>query len=110
MSKHHIVTPKTYATVLGCLMVLMLLTIYAATVHIGPPEVHIYNLLLALAIAFCKMSLIVMFFMHVKYGSKLTTVFATSGFFWLVIFITLLFADYTTRGWSSPFTGSPYGG
>jgi len=109
-SQHHIVMPKTYVAVLGLLLVLMVATILAATVHIGPPDVYIYNLLLALAIAFSKMTLILMFFMHVKYGSKLTVVFATSGFFWLVIFFVLLFADYTARGWNSPFTGSPYGG
>ena len=110
MSEHHIVPPKTYGAVLGCLLILMMATIFAAKIHIGPPEVHIYNLLLALFIAFCKMSLIISFFMHVKYGTKLTAVVASSGFFWLVIFITLLFADYAARGWNSPFTGSPYGG
>lgn len=110
MSGHHIVTPKTYLAVLASLMVLMLLTILASTVHIGPEGVHVYNLLLALFIALCKMTLIMMFFMHVKYGSKLTAVFATGGFFWLVIFFVLMIADYASRGWISPFTGSPYGG
>ncbi|MCF6286948.1 MAG: cytochrome C oxidase subunit IV family protein [Candidatus Hydrogenedentes bacterium] len=107
MSEHHIVMPKTYATVLGCLFVLMAATIGASYIHLGST----YNLLLALFIALCKMSLIVMFFMHVKYSSKLTKVFAASGFFWLIIFFTLLFADYMARHLStSPFAGSPYGG
>lgn len=110
MSQHHIVTPKTYVTILIGLLVLMALTIGAANVHVGPADQHVYNLLIALAIAFSKMMLILMFFMHVKYGSKLTAVFATGGFFWLVIFFTLLFCDYFTRYWSSPITPSPYGG
>lgn len=106
MSQHHIVMPKTYITILICLMILMGATIGAANIHLGTT----YNLLLALFIACCKMSLILMFFMHVKYGTKLTAVFAVSGFFWLIIFFTLLFADYASRYWNSPFTGSPYGG
>lgn len=107
ISEHHIVPPKTYATVLGCLLILMLLTIFAAKIHLGT----IQNLVLALFIAGCKMSLIVAFFMHVKYSSKLTRVFASAGFLWLVIFFVLLFCDYLGR-WlgSTPFTVSPYGG
>lgn len=107
MSGHHIVTPSTYLKVLIALMVLMGLTIYAYTIHINP----FMNLIIALAIAFTKVTLITMFFMHVKYGSKLTRVFAGAGFFWMVIFITLLLADYMARYYSdSPFVPNPYGG
>jgi cytochrome c oxidase subunit 4 len=110
-SQHHIVTPKTYITILLSLMVLMGLTIAASKVHVGPEGVHVYNLLIALAIACAKMSLILLFFMHVKYGSKLAAVFATGGFFWLIIFFVLMMADYFTReNWISPVVGSPYGG
>jgi len=93
--------------VLGGLLVLMVLTILAAKVHIGAWQ----NLVIALAIAFCKMSLIIAFFMHVKYSSRLTQVFALSGFFWLVIFFVLLFDDYLARelGGNTPIMkGSPY--
>ncbi len=110
MSEHHIVKPKTYVTILCCLFVLMALTVGAGKVHIGPHDVHVYNLLIALFIAFCKMSLILMFFMHVKYGTNMTRVFAMGGFCWLVIFFTLLLADYMSRHWDSPFVISPYGG
>ena len=107
MSQHHIVTPKTYVTILFCLFILMAATIGASYIHLGTT----YNLLLALFIAICKMSLILMFFMHVKYGSKLTAIFATSGFFWLIIFFTLLACDYAGRTLSiSPISGSPFGG
>ena len=107
MSQHHIVTPKTYASVLGGLLFLMVATIVAAKIHIGPWQ----NLLVALAIATCKMSLIIAFFMHVKYSSKLTQVFAIAGFVWLIIFFVLLFDDYAAReyGGETPFLkGSPY--
>ncbi len=57
------------------------------------------------------MTCILIFFMHVKYGSKLTAIFATGGFFWLIIFFTLLACDYAGRALSmSPISGSPYGG
>jgi cytochrome c oxidase subunit 4 len=110
MSGHHIVTPKTYLSVLIGLLVLMGATMLAAEIHIGPEDQHVFNLLVALAIATCKMSLIVAFFMHVKYGSKLTRVFAMSGFLWLIIFFVLIFCDYYARqaGWDTPFTTSPY--
>lgn len=106
MSEHHIVTPKTYVSVLGGLIVLMLATIFAAKVHIGT----IQNLLLALFIASCKFSLIVAYFMHVKYSSRMTRVFVSAGFFWLILFFVLLYADYLGRWLGiSPFTASPYG-
>lgn len=107
MSEHHIVTPRTYFQVLIALMLFMALTIAAYYVHITP----FVNLIIALAIAFTKVSLIVMFFMHVKYGSNLTRVFASAGFFWMIIFVTLLFADYIGRELTtSPFVPNPYGG
>ncbi|MBX3179761.1 MAG: cytochrome C oxidase subunit IV family protein [Candidatus Hydrogenedentes bacterium] len=107
---HHIVTPKTYGAVLVGLMALMIATILAAQVHIGPEDQHLYNLVLALAIAFCKMSLIILFFMHVKYSSNITRVFAAAGFLWLVIFFVLLFCDYAARqyGMDTPITTNPY--
>lgn len=107
MSAHHIVQPRTYFNVLILLMALMFLTIAASHWHINP----VMNLLLALLIAFTKMSFIVLFFMHVKYGTNLTRIFAGAGFFWLIIFFTLLFADYMGRIYgTSPFTANPYGG
>jgi cytochrome c oxidase subunit 4 len=101
---HHIVTPGTYLKVLAALMFLMFATVAVSYIDIGETG----NLLLALAIACMKMSLIILFFMHVKYSSKLTWVFVGSSLFWLVIMFTLTLADYFTRAWHSPFTDSPY--
>ena len=101
---HHIVPPWTYIKVLGLLMVLMFLTVAVSYVHLGETG----NLLLALTIAVAKMMLIILFFMHVKYSSKLTWVFVGSSLFWLVIMFTLTLCDYFTRAWQSPFTDSPY--
>jgi cytochrome c oxidase subunit 4 len=108
--EHHIVTPATYIKVLISLMVLMFLTIWVAkspTFDYGEP----INVILALVIAFAKMLLIMMFFMHVKFSSKLTQVFAFTGLFFLLILFSLTFNDYLTRWWwHAPFTVSPYGG
>ena len=101
MSQNHIVMPATYLKVLIALAVLMVLTIAAAEVHFGEP----YNLVIALAIAVTKMTLIVLFFMHAKYSARLTWVAVGAGFFWFVIMVMLTLADYTTRGWHSPFVG-----
>jgi cytochrome c oxidase subunit 4 len=108
--EHHIVTPATYIKVLLGLMILMVLTIWVAKSDLwnyGEPV----NVILALVIAFAKMGLIMSFFMHVKFGSGLTKVFALCGLFFLMIFFTLTFNDYISRWlWHSVYTVSPYGG
>ncbi len=100
---HHIVSPKTYFINLIVLMILMLLTIAAGRLevfHFNPA----INLIIALTIAFAKMMCIILIFMHVRWSSKLTWVFAGAGFFWFLIMIVITFTDYLTRGWHSPFT------
>lgn len=94
---HHVITPKTYVIVFVALLVLMVATIVAGEFDAGNP----YNLLIALAIAFAKMVLIVLFFMHVLYSSKLTWVIVGSGFFWFVIMVIITLSDYLTRDWIS---------
>ena len=101
---HHIVPPSTYLKVLGALMFLMFATVAVSYVHFG----EMGNLLIALTIAVAKMTLIILFFMHVKYSSKLTWVFVGSSLFWLAIMFTLTLCDYFSRAWYSPFTDSPY--
>ena len=94
MAGNHIVQPKTYATVFGCLVILMAATVAASYVHI---PVTGGNILLAMAIAICKAALIVLFFMHVKYSSKMIWVFASAGFLFLIILVGLTMNDYVAR-------------
>ncbi|MBI2423862.1 MAG: cytochrome C oxidase subunit IV family protein [Candidatus Hydrogenedentes bacterium] len=110
MSGHHIVMPNTYRQVLIVLMVLMAATIIAAKWE--PMNIGITgNLLIALAIAGCKMTCIMLIFMHVKYSSKLVQVFAFCGLFWFAIMMVFTFNDYLTRSWNSPFiTPAPVAG
>jgi cytochrome c oxidase subunit 4 len=84
---------KTLFVVYGALLVLMLLTFGAAFVDLGR-----LNFAVAMTIATVKMVLIVLYFMHVRYGGKLVWVFSFAAFFWLVIFIIGTLNDYFTRG------------
>jgi cytochrome c oxidase subunit 4 len=52
----------------------------------------------ALAIAGSKAVLIMLYFMHLRYSNRLTSVFAVAGFLWLAILIALCLSDYLTRG------------
>ena len=86
------VPKKVYALVWGALMVLLVATWAAAEFNLGA-----FNNVVALAIAFGKMSLVLLFFMHVKYEKRLTWVFVSAGFIWLLIMIGYALGDYLTR-------------
>ena len=59
----------------------------------------------AITIAFMKAILIILYFMHVRYSSRLLWIFVGAGFFWLGILFALSFADFFTRGWLPLPTG-----
>lgn len=107
--EHHIVTPAVYAVNLSVLGILMAMTVGMYYVHLGSAAI---NLAMALTIAVAKMTCIMLIFMHVRWSSKLTMVFAGAGIFWVMIMLVYTFADYTTRyTWHSPFlTNPPFGG
>jgi cytochrome c oxidase subunit 4 len=52
-----------------------------------------------LTIACAKALLVVLFFMHVRWSTRLTWVVAGAGFFWLLILFSITMADYMSRGW-----------
>ena len=93
---HHVIPKSTYYVVSALLMLLLVLTVAAARVDLGAANVPI-----ALAIAIAKAILIVLFFMHVRYGSPLVRLFAAGGFFWLLIMLAFILADVQARfvGW-----------
>lgn len=76
------------------LIVLLLLTVGGAHLSLGR-----FALFVALAIAVAKALLVIIYFMHIRYSSKVTWIFAGAGFLWLAIFFTLTFGDYLTRSW-----------
>jgi cytochrome c oxidase subunit 4 len=89
----HIVPVKSYFTVYAVLMALLVLTVGAAFVDLGP-----FNLTVSLAIAVAKAVLIVLIFMHVRDSEPLVWIFAGAAFLWLGILIALSLADYLSRG------------
>src|SRR5258708_34087122 len=70
------------------------LTVAVAFVGLGA-----LNHVLMLGIAMTKALLVILFFMHVRWSSRLTWVVAASGFFWLLILFGITMSDYLTRGW-----------
>lgn len=87
-------TVKLYLGIIATLFVLTVATYYAAQIDLG-----IWNPVVALTIACTKAVLVILFFMHVYYSSKLTKVTVAAGFFWLMIMITLSLSDYISRDW-----------
>lgn len=92
--REHIVSPKIYYLIFGALTVLTVVTWSVAKI-----DLHQWNAIVALTIAVIKATLVVLYFMHVRYSSRLTWVFVCAGFFWLAIMVALTLGDYMTRGW-----------
>jgi len=93
-STHHVAPVSLYLTIFGALMVGTILTVAVAKFDLGP-----LNNVLMLTIASAKALLVVLYFMHVRWGTRLTWVVAASGFFWLLILFGLTMSDYMSRGW-----------
>ena len=89
----HILPAKVYYRIWLALLALLVLTWGLAQINLGP-----LNIVAMLLIAIGKTVLVVLFFMHVKYTSRLTWVFVAAGFIWLAIMIDLTLSDYLTRG------------
>ena len=93
MNSPHVVSIKLYATIFGALLLLTMATAGAAFVDLGGA----LNSIVALTIALVKTLLVLLFFMHVRYSSRLTWVFAGAGLFWLLIMMSLTLSDVLTR-------------
>jgi cytochrome c oxidase subunit IV len=89
----HISPKSSYYAVFGALMVLTAVTVGVAFVNLGS-----FNFPVALGIAVTKATLVILFFMHVKYSSRLTKLFVGMAFFFLVILFGLTLTDYLSRG------------
>ena len=92
----HISPKRTYYTIFALLMGLTVVTVFAAFTHLG-----IFNFPVAIGIAITKATLVILFFMHAKYSSRLTKLFVGTAFFFLFILLTLSLTDYLSRGWKT---------
>ena len=90
----HVVPTRVYYTIFLALMVCTAITVGVAFVDLGP-----MNAVVAMTIAVLKATLVVLFFMHVKYSPKLTWTVILGSVFWLVIMLALTMNDYFTRDW-----------
>ena len=92
MSQEHVVPIRIYVIIFVTLVVLTGVTTAVAYVDLGP-----MNVVVMLLIAFFKATLVVLYFMHVRFTSRLTQIAAASGFAWLMILIGLTLSDVLTR-------------
>ena len=93
----HIVSVRVYVTIFLVLLVGTALTVLAAFQDF-PWQL---NTIVALTIAVTKATFVVLYFMHVRYSSRLVWVIVASALFWMAILFALTFSDYFTRGWLS---------
>lgn len=88
---------RGYFAVFTALLALTALTTGVAFIDLG----GIGNVAVALTIAVIKAVLVALYFMHLRYSSRLTMVFAAAGIFWLGVMIVLTLSDYLSRDWVS---------
>ena len=93
-AEHHIVTPFQYLLVFGTLLVGTAITVGAAYIDLGP-----LNPVIALFIASFKAVVVILFFMHVYFQSRLIKMTVAAGFFTFLVLITMTLADYISRAW-----------
>jgi cytochrome c oxidase subunit 4 len=89
----HVVPVRVYLTIFAILMALTAVTVSVSFLDLGP-----YNTVVAIVIAVTKMMLVILYFMHVRYSSRLTWAVVAGGFFWLALLLLLTLGDYLTRG------------
>src|SRR5262245_50453044 len=97
MSSHtnaHIVPTRVYYAIFGTLMLCTYLTVQIAFFDLGP-----LNTIAAIGIAIFKATLVVLYFMHVRYSTRLTWAVVVGSIFWLGILLALTLGDYLTRAW-----------
>ncbi len=94
MSTHHVSSIQFNLRIFAALIVLTIITAASDYVNLGP-----FNLLLTLLIACTKATLVVLYFMHLRWSEKLNWAFAGMSIFFLILLIGMTFDDFLTRGW-----------
>jgi cytochrome c oxidase subunit 4 len=89
----HISSVKFYIGILAALMVFTLLTVGVASIELGK-----LNLVVAVVIASMKATLVVLFFMHLKYDNKFNATMLVCGLLFIGVFFAYTLNDTDTRG------------
>jgi cytochrome c oxidase subunit 4 len=97
MSSVHVSPLSTYLSIFTALMVLSAITVGAAFVNLGA-----FNPLVAMAIACIKATLVILYFMHVKYSSRLTKLVVVLSLFFVAILFAETLMDYASREFLPP--------
>jgi len=92
--QHHAASVGTYVIVYVLLVILLGATVGVSYLHLG-----IFSNLVAVLIASVKAVLVVLYFMGVRYSSRLVWLWAAAGFLWVIILFGAIL-DYMTRGWT----------
>jgi cytochrome c oxidase subunit 4 len=92
--RQHVIPSSIYVGIWAILMVLTGVTVFVSFI-----ELHDWNIVLALVIATIKATLVILFFMHLFYSSKLTKVTIIAAIFFLFLLLALSMTDYLTRSW-----------
>jgi cytochrome c oxidase subunit IV len=92
--EHHVTPPIVYVVIFLTLLVFTGLTVGASYIEMG-----VWNPVVALAIGVIKATLVVLFFMGVKYSSKLTKLTVGAGIFTFLTLVGMTLADYISRAW-----------
>lgn len=99
--EHHGPTVKMYFAIFFALATLTVVTVLAARFDFAPmmgvQMGGFVNNIVALGIAVTKASLVVLFFMHVRYESKLVGLAVVASVIWLAFLILITVSDYLTR-------------
>jgi cytochrome c oxidase subunit 4 len=99
MNTHHVVPVRLYLLIFAALVTLTALTVLASFYDLGGGRLHYANAVAAITIALTKATLVVLYFMHVRYSNRLIWVFIGAGAFWMAILLVLTLADFLTRSW-----------
>lgn len=97
-SSHHILPVRVYIAIFLALMVLTVITVFVAFLDLGR-----LNDVVAMAVAVTKASLVILYFMHVRYSDGLTAFWVIGGFAFLAILIIFTMSDYLTRAFLATF-------
>jgi cytochrome c oxidase subunit 4 len=102
----HIIGPRVYVVILLALLAGTALTVAASFVDLGawrltPTLTISWNPVVALAIASTNAVLVVLYFMHVRYSSKLTRLAIVAGIFMFLTLILMTLSDYVSRAWGN---------
>jgi cytochrome c oxidase subunit IV len=91
-------TTKMFIGVWVALLVATGLTVLIATINLGA-----FSAPIALIIATIKAILVILFFMEIKYQTKMTLTVVLAAFFFLALLLCLTMSDYISRAWNTHF-------